>query len=352
METTRAERPIVMKKNLLLAMISSLIALFTIELALRTNLIPNEFYLKMKESVPQGETKGRLLILGDSFAAAWNSEERLTDMLERRLLEKNFRILNLARGGYGPFEYTSQLKTFGLAFRPDLVLLFYYAGNDLTDVQYAMKKRESSPSRTKLQNAFRPYLHHVYLYHYYKEFEAALHDYRMKDWSKFEQEGFPEEILTLVKERKINYNFLSKSRSTEHFMSNALMETEENMRAWDTCVALFDEIHGLCRERGSTLVIVVLPFSAQVNDHQFWLFEGMKFTIDERMLTEQPPQDLMRAYCEDRGIPCLDLLPSFRERRDEDFFRPTDPHFNDEGDKLAAELVYRFLEEHGHLDGR
>jgi hypothetical protein len=30
--------------------------------------------------------------------------------------------------------------------------------------------------------------------------------------------------------------------------------------------------------------------SAQINDHQFWLLEGMKFTVDGRMLVSQRPQ--------------------------------------------------------------
>lgn len=339
-----------MKKNLLLAAVSSLVVLLAVELSLRANLIPNEFYLKMKEAVPRGEARRRLLVLGDSFAADWKAEERLNTILERRLLEKGFRVLNLARGGYGPNEYLFQMKTFGLPYRPDLVLLFYYVGNDLTDVQYALKARETRSRRERMRDVLRPYLHHVYLYHFYKEFEIAWHDYRMKDWSKFEDQGYSEEILALVRERKINYNFLGKSQRADHFLSNVLMETAENMQAWEECMKLLDEIHGLCEGVGAKLMIVVIPFSTQVNDRQFWLFEGMKFILDERMMISERPQDLMRAFCEERGIAYLDLLPYFRQRKEEDFFRPTDPHFNSQGDTFAAELVYRHLEENGLLE--
>jgi hypothetical protein len=338
-----------MKKNLLLAVFSSVMTLLAIEICLRNNLIPNDFYSKMKEIVPDGGERKRVLFLGDSFAADWKEEERMNDILEQRFLEKKFRILNLARGGYGPLEYAFQFKTFGMAYRPDLVILFYYAGNDLTDVQYELS-RKKSPTEEKFKDSFRPYVHHIYLYHFYKEFETAWQSSRMKDWSKFANRGFSQEILDLVTQRKINYNFLDKSQRPEHFQNNVFVETEENLEAWEKCTQYLAEIHELCEGIHSQFVIVIIPLTTQINDHQFWLFQGMKFTVDERMLTSERPQELMIAFCGEKGIPCLDLLPRFREHRDEDFFRPYDVHFARNGDEFAAQLVYDYLEENGFLD--
>ncbi len=58
------------------------------------------------------------------------------------------------------------------------------------------------------------------------------------------------------------------------------------------------------------------------------------------------PQQFLRAYCEQRGIPCVDLLPTFRANGQQGgLYETYDTHYNDRGNRLAATTIFDFLEE-------
>jgi hypothetical protein len=48
-------------------------------------------------------------------------------------------------------------------------------------------------------------------------------------------------------------------------------------------------------------------------------------------------------FCADRHIACLDLLPAFKSRKDEEFYRDKDDHLNQKGDHVAGQLILDFL---------
>ncbi len=338
-----------MKKNLLISAASILLTLILIELGMRVNLIPNDFYTRMQGVKPEVEETMRVLVIGDSFAQDWGTGSSMYEIIARELSKRGIRVLNLADGGMGPYEYASELKTFGHNFQPDLTILFYYVGNDLTNVQYKPRFRQMTAG-DRIKDAIRPYLRRMYLYHFFKKVEKALILSREKDWSQFEDQGYSAEVIELIRRRKINYNFLGYGlRSQNYFLDNILMETDENRRAWRTSRGLLAEIDETCRNMDSELLVVIIPHSTQINDHQFPLFKSLKFSIDERLTNSDRPQTLMTDFCDELGVPCLDLLPYFKERQDEDFFRRYDDHFNEKGDRLAAEAVLGVLGSEGFL---
>jgi hypothetical protein len=56
-------------------------------------------------------------------------------------------VLNAAISGTGPFEYLAEMKAVGTSFKPHVVLLSYYVGNDLTNVQ---NHPQFNPTKTGL----------------------------------------------------------------------------------------------------------------------------------------------------------------------------------------------------------
>jgi hypothetical protein len=338
-----------MVKNLLLLTLTIIVTLFMIELGLRINLIPNEFYQQMRGAIPDGVERSRLLILGDSFAQNWNTGISMYEIIADELTKRGVRILNLAKGGMGPYEYLSELETFGNNFKPDLTILFYYAGNDLTNIQYRSRFKQVTV-KERFKDFFRPYLRRIYLYHFYKRAEKILIWSSRKDWSKFEDKGYSREVLELIQRRLINYNFLGYGlQHQNYFLDNILIETVENQKAWEDCKDIISEIDLRCREMDSKFLIVIIPHSTQINDHQFELFESLQFVVDERLNISRRPQALMESFCEEMEIPCLGLLLYFRERKREDFFRKYDDHFNGIGDRFAAEIVTQYLDSSGFL---
>jgi hypothetical protein len=100
-----------------------------LEGALRFGIIENAQYDRRRT---QEKAKYKLLILGDSFILP---RSLLAKSLTRNLAGHDVSVLNAAISGTGPFEYLAEMKAVGMNFKPDVVLLSYYVGNDLTNVQ-------------------------------------------------------------------------------------------------------------------------------------------------------------------------------------------------------------------------
>jgi hypothetical protein len=105
-------------------------------------------------------------------------------------------------------------------------------------------------------------------------------------------------------------------------------------------------VRAWCEARSLPLAIVILPDVTQVED-----------TVRERVCraTGIPPdlpdwsrpQRMLREWCDAAGVPCVDLLPAFREAGaaggDSSLYLFFDSHFNVAGHRLAGEETSRAL---------
>jgi hypothetical protein len=131
-----------------------------LEGALRFGIIENTQYERRQFLK---KAKYRLLILGDSFIAPRSS---LARSLAQDLSGHDVSVLNAAISGTGPFEYLAEIKAVGMTFNPDIVLLSYYVGNDLTNVQ---NHPQFNPQKTGVgidSRTSESYGRSLYLYHY------------------------------------------------------------------------------------------------------------------------------------------------------------------------------------------
>lgn len=102
--------------------------------------------------VPLAKSKGvdRILVLGDSFMAGLqvNDGETFARVLERRLgrdgLPRRVEVINLGVPSWGTDQEYLSLRKYGLAFKPDLVLLAFYGQNDVSDNYRALVSAKST----------------------------------------------------------------------------------------------------------------------------------------------------------------------------------------------------------------
>ena len=71
--------------------------------------------------------------MGDSFLAM--GEDDASTLSERLRAVSGRATFNLSRSWYGPDQYLELLKRYGLALRPKVALLGFYAGNDIEDMR-------------------------------------------------------------------------------------------------------------------------------------------------------------------------------------------------------------------------
>ena len=112
-------------------------------------------------------------------------------------------VLNAAFGGAGPYEYREQLLSIGVDFEPDVVLLSYYIGNDLTNVQNHRRFQAEiggSSSRIAVDATLLPVLRHLHAYHYALEkYRALTWSFNRFDYERMRTEGIAEELIENAK---------------------------------------------------------------------------------------------------------------------------------------------------------
>jgi hypothetical protein len=87
---------------------------------------------------PKPDRTFRVLVLGDSIAFGYGVEEEQTfshlmeARLQRLVTDRSVEVVNLAGGGYNPYNELALLADVGASYQPDLVLV-QFCINDLND---------------------------------------------------------------------------------------------------------------------------------------------------------------------------------------------------------------------------
>src|SRR3989338_647201 len=319
-------------QNYFLAITSILLTLIMVEACLRTGLIMTTIFERLKAVGDQSASR-RLVILGDSFIYKTGQLDRL---LMSKLSSSNFQTLNLAVPGNGPFEYLSEFQIFGLKYKPNIILLEYYTGNDLTNVKDKMNWDVG------LKASLRPVIRSLYLYHLFNNAKLSLND-KFFNFEKIERQKINNKLLDMAKKKEINYHLISMAvRNPNHLTDNLLMEGPSNELVWNKTKIILKKIQSLSDSINAKLYIIVFPESLQVSMSHVEFYKQLGFNIDPRVLDSSKPQTLLSDFCKKNNIAYLDLLPHFRQQTSE-LYLENDSHLNLAGDKLAAHLIYKFL---------
>lgn len=94
-----------------------------------------------KHEKPDG--KKRIVILGDSFMEGYyvEYEKSLPVLLEKSLKDRRVEVINLGVRGYGTVQEHITLEEEGVAYSPDLVLLFFAMNNDISNDSREWRER-------------------------------------------------------------------------------------------------------------------------------------------------------------------------------------------------------------------
>lgn len=317
----------------------------------------------------------RILILGDSFAQSIGHD--YISLLRKDLpeyIDRNSEIINMAFGGMGPYEYLQQLKFRGQYFFPDLVLVNYYVGNDLTDVEYKMKVYESRSFLGKKLKGFKKLLKEKsYLYNYlfslyctfYLRRNQLKHCLDENGIYKRTQETRINDAFSLNKELinsrlcSIGNNYIIKARERKidphivrlavvdplYLKRNLLIEGKDELAAWLEVKETLLEIKSICKKINSDMLIVITPHCLQVGAENYNFLQGLKFSIDEKMLSGNRPQRLLIDFCNANDIAYIDLLPVFLEAKKSyrTLFLQENEHMNRKAHLVTEGVFLKYL---------
>lgn len=295
--------------------------------------------------VPKPPGTFRILVLGDSiaFGATLPKNNTFPNRMEQQLRTElgPVDVVNSAVMGYSPYNELQYYLTRGKTFDADIVVVAFCM-NDVVnprlhwgDAPGVKIPDEAIPNLDYDRSQILPRI-------------QQLEEERRRSANGDEGPGrlLRKSELYQAFDKAKTYLFQKKSR---HYPVNTsgiptFITTEDTLSIevlldrktpeWRWLASMYDRLAEAVQANGATLVIAIFPLAYQLDPNYPFL-----------------PQSQMLAYCKEKSLPCLDLLPSFRQHAKEDIFLLDQEKFYDiwhltnYGHELSAAEIVRFLRE-------
>ncbi|MFN8636796.1 MAG: SGNH/GDSL hydrolase family protein [Chloroflexota bacterium] len=301
----------------------------------------------------------RVLLLGDSFLEAVQVQQwqGVAERLEVLLNQDSPRPVEVINGGvaaYGTGQELLLLDQVGAQFQPDLVVLLFFVGNDLTNNNYRLELWDGD-----LKLRLKPYF----------DLEGNSQELKyIPGPPPVPRNGFAEtmrrsSVLYNVVETGV-YNKLQLSYPREQLEAIGGLRTpltglydtqppDEWARAWRISEALLGRIRDRSTQLGAPLVVAGIP-EWRVLDPAAWEDEIRKSNprsnrLDSGRLKIGAPIDNLAEVVSRVGVPFIDLQPPIEAagRDGTRLYYDFDKHWTAAGHAVAAEAIARELRTSG-----
>jgi hypothetical protein len=323
----------------------------------------------VEHSQEQEEGTLRVLVFGDSFMEAYSVE--LEDAFHRQLGRiagddhVALEVFNFGVGGFGTLQEYLAFRELGQSFRPDLVLLGFYLGNDIRNnslplesiLHASASKVTSRPFMTSPDEsswAISPIDYEGALQNYSEaRAERSRLSWKLAHHSALIQASLP--LLGRLRDAVWLTNSRAERVATERRRTRATDfaefgihycdEDPEYTLAWLITQKILRRFQSDVANSGAELIVFSVPSLHEVEGQRIAKVSNR----DLICLEEAPGHERLRGLLADLEIEYIDLLPSFRERHSgkRSLFRRSDRHWNKNGHQLAASMVYQALKEKG-----
>ncbi len=288
----------------------------------------------------------RVLLLGDSYLEGVQVQqwEGVAERLETLLNDgapAPVEVINAGVAAYGTAQQVLLFEHDVYQYQPDLVLLFFFVGNDVKNNSPALEipggKRELAlkpyfalerdGSLTLIPTPAR------------KPLNPFAHLMRRCCWSYNVFEG---STFALLGPEYLRDDIEVVGGARNYIRENYDLEPEREWeRAWRTTEALLARLQSDTLARGAPLVIVGVP-DWRALDPEVWRQALFSNRRQQRPASPEAPTDHLGQIAERLGAPYLNLLPAFREeaaRGGGPFYYAVDGHWNAAGHAAAARAI-------------
>ncbi|MBI4553788.1 MAG: SGNH/GDSL hydrolase family protein [Candidatus Latescibacteria bacterium] len=286
----------------------------------------------------------RILVLGDSFVEATQMplEKTFHKLLEQRLNDQSrdgsrYEVLNFGRQGQGTAQEYLELKHQGLGLHPDLVLLCFCTSNDVVN-----------NSRTLNGIPWMPYfaVQHDTLslisFHSPPTYRTIL---RSSKFLYLLYKGITVEAGSLSGFLGAGQNSMSVDGVPLDFYVYRNEESPEWTAAWEVTKRLVGAIHRDLADRDIPFMVFTTSSVLEVEG-----IDAARRTypvMNERDWDLEKPTKRLAAICQEYGIPFLPTFELFRQYTARTGRSLYVRHWNEEGHRMVADLLYETLHEEG-----
>jgi len=289
-------------------------------------------YNDTEHSPVKNQGSVRVAIIGDSFV--WGVVEPARNVIGQlseiaKTHGRDVEFLNFGMPAIGPREYLSILKRDVAEMSPDIVLVMIFVGNDILDYTNPdFERRLWLGTPYKVLKS--PYLvgsspEYSSVYRFLRFLERVFWD--VIDSSPdgtFSEKTFLDMTNTMSKKYHKNLN-------------------PELIEAYNVTNYIISEMAKWAKENQTKFVLILAPDELQVSTDLRDSF-AKTYDVDLANFDFQTPQRIFTEYADVAGIAVVDLLPLFlTESASRNLYFKQDTHWNEAGNRLAAEEAWRFL---------
>jgi hypothetical protein len=306
----------------------------------------------------------RVAVLGDSFVEAYSVayEEAFSSRFGElaKADGRDIEVFNFGVGGYGTLQEYLVYKQIAPSYRPHLVLLGFYLGNDVRNND-ARLESVINAGQGKVES--RPFLNPTSS----GEWSVSAIDIegarRRFERERVRRERWPlrdarKSVLLRVIGRTFRrlqdlrpFDGIADNRSTGHFIGADIsrfgmhfcQETEQMTSAWKLTSTLLTRLRDDIHANGARLVVFTVPAVEEVEVAAMDIALVDAVDADRICLETAPGYNRLSNMLSSLGIDSVDLLPAFREaaRKDNVSLFRREGHWGPAGHALAAEIVFR-----------
>jgi SGNH hydrolase-like domain, acetyltransferase AlgX len=298
-----------------------------IECLLRLGVIDTALHQERRAIRERLTSRPRVLILGDSFSI--EGPGSVGTLLREHFAASGMDTINLAKMGEGPSYYLDRLKLYGDTVRPRLILVNYFAGNDLTDTLYAMSMRGRARTvvkrlmaRSFAANQLIGMAHGIAIQRRLARIEAS------EDYKRPGLENLTNPFMFEVRQQHPDF-----------LLQNLLLDSPESAEAWKANERSLSEIARLTKRLGAELIVHVFPADVQVQESHYSFYRALGIQTDPSFLVSHRPQERLARFCAAAALRCYDLLPALRRANSRELYLDQDTHLNGDGNRVAFEQI-------------
>lgn len=279
----------------------------------------------------------RIMFLGDSFVegAQVNLYDHFSRIVEHQLIQDqsspDIEVINYGVAGWDNVQELIYLQNEGCKFKPDLLYLFVYPGNDINgnDGRFYAERLKNFINRTDLNILYRTsernsplltmkeyLLSHSHLFTLIKIATAVS--------------GMKEKWLGI--QRSLGMINIPQRETTIHPISRE----QRIERSWKLFTFLMKRFRDYCRSNGIVFKVIVIPHITQIYPECHP--EEFDKIIRKHWGNPGGYERVLRILLK-LGISTTDLLPHMKSHQNDRLYFQTDFHWTPAGHRLVADIL-------------
>jgi hypothetical protein len=292
----------------------------------------------------------RILTLGDSFSVYLrDKQQNYNNFLQQKYIGSgrgDVEIVNAGMEAMGPGYYWHVINNIGDLIKPDLIIVGFFVGNDFEEADFSVYIGNFI---IEPKNLYKRYLKYDQFRHWrlYRLLKNKYSRYRDAQRKKEEAKSQPSQPVGTFSQE--TYLEVEKKRSWLFDKNNWGLLNQQ----WRECSEIILKMKDWCDRRQVKLVIAILPEQFQVDQALRQAVLAKYNHIAAENLDLSYPDNLIVNFCRTHNIHCLDLLGQFQEQgKSRPLYSVRDSHWNAAGNRLAADLIFEYLDKNQLLPPR